>query len=223
MRVIAGLFGKSPFVPLQDHIVKVSDCVEQLSELFRAMESGDDETFASIKEIISDFEREADQIKNKLRDNLPTTLFMPIARPDLLVLLDVQDGMADTAQDIAVLLSVRKPTANSEFIADVNKLVDYAVRSVLQVKSIYKRLNDLVEATFRGTPAEDVLETIKKIGHTEHKADKTSYRLLHRLFNESESMPKEDFLMWDKILMKLGHIADLSQKTSNRIRIILSH
>lgn len=222
MRAIAGLFGKSPFVPLQEHIIQISDCVKLLSPLFKAMEAGDDEEFEKVRAQISDKENEADEIKNKLRDNLPTTLFMPIARPDLLVLLNVQDGMADTAQDIAVLLSVRKPQADKEFISDVQKLVDYAIKSAGQVKSIYKRLNDLVEATFRGTPVEDVLQTIEKIGHTEHKADKTSYRLMTRLYNE-DTMPVQDFVLWDKILMKLGHIADLSRKTSNRIRIILSN
>ena len=223
MRAIAGLFGKSPFLPLQEHIIKISECVDQMKPMFLAMADNDQQGFDNAKGAISLLERQADEIKNSLRDNLPRTLLMPIARPDLLELLNVQDGMADTVQDIAVLLSVKKPAAGEDFIEDVHKLVDYAIKSTHQVKSIYKRLNDLVESTFRGTPVEDVLETIKKIGKTEHKADKTSYRLLQRLFNESDDMPIQDFIMWDKILVKIGHIADLSQKTSNRIRIILSH
>jgi predicted phosphate transport protein (TIGR00153 family) len=199
------------------------ECVELLNPLFETVFFNDKDQLSDLITSIYDLERDADDIKNELRENLPRTIFMPVSRPDFLVLLDVQDGMADTVQDIGVLLSVRIPQAVEGFKEDVIKLVDYAVTSARQVKTVYKSLNNLLESTFGGSPANDVLSRIEEIGETEHLADKTAYSLLHKLFNESETLPVQDFILWDKLLMKISHVADLARKTSNRLRIMLSH
>ena len=60
------------------------------------------------KERIFEKEAEADRIKNDLRGALPKSLFMPVDRRDLLEVLQMQDSIADTAQDIAGLLIERR-------------------------------------------------------------------------------------------------------------------
>lgn len=222
MRSIGGLFGKSPFSPLQEHIAKIRDSVRCLQPLFESIFETDEGKFAGIVNDINRFEQEADEIKNELRDNMPRSLFMPVARPDLLVLLDVQDGIADTAQDIGVLLNVRKPKLPDNFKENLMKLVEYAIRSTDQVAHLYEKIFDLLESTFRGKPAQDALDEIEQIGKTEHKADKVALQLLDQLYNRSENLPYHDFMIWDKVMVKLSHIADLARKTSNRLRIILA-
>jgi predicted phosphate transport protein (TIGR00153 family) len=222
MRSYAGIFGKSPFAPLQEHFACIGKCVELLDPLFEAVLEKDKEKLAINLEKIRTFEQEADDIKNSMRLEIPRSLFMPVDRQDLFTLLDVQDGMADTVQDIAVLLSVRIPDVPDSFQEGLKKLVKYSIRSTGQVTEIYEHFFALLETTFRGKPAEDVMELIGKIGKTEHKADKAGYGLLDKLFNESDEMSMQDFLLLDKVMMKLGYIADLARKTSNRLRIIIS-
>ena len=104
----ASLFGRSPFKPMQEHMRVVRKCAAQVTKLFEALCKGDQEKVEAVKERIFELENEADAIKNELRAHLPKSLFMPVDRRDLLEVLDLQDSIADTAQDIAGLLVERK-------------------------------------------------------------------------------------------------------------------
>jgi predicted phosphate transport protein (TIGR00153 family) len=103
----ANLFGKSPFKALQDHMRVVLECAREIPPLFESLAAGDQGVVAA-KERIFEKEAEADRIKNDLRGALPKSLFMPVDRRDLLEVLQMQDSIADTAQDIAGLLIERR-------------------------------------------------------------------------------------------------------------------
>ena len=107
MRGIIGLFAKSPFGPLEEHSKKVRSCVEMVPELFASLEKGDHEGLVRATEVLSKLEHEADLIKNEIRNHLPRSILLPVDRADLLTLLKEQDGIADAAEDVAVLLSMR--------------------------------------------------------------------------------------------------------------------
>ena len=104
---IASLLGSSPFKPMQAHMVIIQECVSEVPALFDALIADDQEKITRQKELIFEKEHEADLLKNDLRVHLPKSLFMPVDRRDLLELLELQDTIANTAQDIAGLLVER--------------------------------------------------------------------------------------------------------------------
>jgi len=104
----ANLFGKSPFTALQTHMRVVLECAREIPPLFEALAAGDQKAVVSIKDKIFEREAEADKIKNGMRGALPKSLFMPVDRRDLLDVLQMQDSIADIAQDIAGLLVERR-------------------------------------------------------------------------------------------------------------------
>ena len=222
MRTIAGLFGKSPFGALQAHIAKVNRCVCLLRPLFEEVIDGNEERVAGLIDEISATEHEADKIKNELRDRLPRSLFLPAARSDVLVLLEVQDAIADAAEDVAILLRIRKPAIPDSYSADLFKLIDYAQRSCDGVLNIFERLADLLEGSFRGKPAADVADVIRLVGETEDEADKQGLLLMTRVFNLEGDISTPDLIIWDKLISNLSRVADLSEKAANRVRIILA-
>ena len=95
---IAGLFGRSPFQPTQQHMEAVEKCAAEVIPLFEALLAADGEAVAERKRRIFSLEHEADEIKNQIRAHLPKSFFMPVDRRDLLDLLHAQDSIADTAQ-----------------------------------------------------------------------------------------------------------------------------
>jgi len=95
------IFGNSPVTPLQKHIASVIACVEQLIPYFEAVFKNDWDLAAKIQGKLASLEGEADDIKNKLRMHLPTSLFMPVDRRDILQVLDLQDLIANRAKDIS--------------------------------------------------------------------------------------------------------------------------
>jgi len=91
--------------------------MREVPPLFEALAAGDQERVISLKDKIFELENDADTIKNELRNNLPKSLFMPVDRRDLLEVLQMQDSIADTAQDVAGLL-VERPMGLPEFLKE---------------------------------------------------------------------------------------------------------
>ena len=107
VNAMARIFGRSPFVPLQLHLDKVADCVEAVIALLDRIGSGDVENLDEAARSISLLEHKADLVKNDIRNNLPRGLFMAIDRGQLLEMLSLQDSIADQAEDIGILMSLR--------------------------------------------------------------------------------------------------------------------
>jgi predicted phosphate transport protein (TIGR00153 family) len=107
MSLIQNLFGKSPIAPMQRHMRAAVACAREVPALLEAMEQGDAAAIAERRREIDRLEHEADEIKNEIRNHLPKRLFMPVERRDMLEILDSQDSIADTAQDIAGLADQR--------------------------------------------------------------------------------------------------------------------
>ena len=84
---LARLLRQSPFKPLQEHMRVVAKCMDEFMPLFEALFEKDQNRVKEIAEKIYKIESEADEIKNGLRLNLPKTLFLPVTRQDLLVLI----------------------------------------------------------------------------------------------------------------------------------------
>ena len=102
------MFGQSPFTSLQEHMRVVVACAAEVRPLIEALSAGDQQSVIAVKDKIFELEAEADRIKHDLRANLPKSLFMPVDRRDLLEVLQLQDAIANVAQDIAGLLIERK-------------------------------------------------------------------------------------------------------------------
>ena len=105
---IISIFAKSPFKPIRDHMDKVVESVIPLNDFFEALFQEDFSKVEKIQQQVIKAEKEADLIKNEIRNHLPRNIFMPINRRDLLEMLDMQDSIADVAQDIVILLNIRK-------------------------------------------------------------------------------------------------------------------
>src|SRR3990167_4001468 len=102
------VFGPSPIKPIEQHMHKTYSCVKQLEPFFTAVLSEDWAAAADIQKKIIVLEKDADLIKRDLRLHLPTGLFLPVGRTDLLELLNAQDRIANKAQDIAGLIMGRR-------------------------------------------------------------------------------------------------------------------
>ena len=70
MATIGKLFGKSPFGPLQEHMVIVKECVDYIIPFFEAVINKDKKSVKEIAEKIFVLEDKADDIKNDLRDQI---------------------------------------------------------------------------------------------------------------------------------------------------------
>lgn len=215
------LFSKSPFAPLQIHMDKVANCVGKVKEIFTALQDKDYKKVESLSKQISDLEHEADLTKNDIRNHLTKGLFLVVDRRDLLEILSIQDSIADKAEDIGVILSLRPIVFEETFQADFNNFLEKNLQSFQGVMHVVRELDELLETSFGGLEAEKVKQMVDKVAYLEHEADVLQQKLLHKLYNECDHLSPPLFHIWNKIFEEVGALSNHSEKLANRIRMLL--
>jgi len=219
---ILGLFAKSPFGPIQEHMHKVHECVVALKNLLNEYIEQGPSCLPVLVEKVSLLEHEADVIKNDIRDNLPRSIFMPVDRRDLLDVVHSIDAIADAAEDVARLLVIREMPFPDELKKTFNTFVSSVFGSADLAEEIVSKLDNLLAVSFTGREADTVLSMINALGKKEHEADVAQEALLKELFKMEESLKTLDLMWWLKTFGKLGDIANLAEKMVNRLRLFMS-
>ncbi len=221
MKNIFKLLGKSPFKPMQKHVEEVANCVGKLSAFLKALKNNYVEAVKIAKEI-SEFEHNADKIKDEIRNNLGKSLMLPVKRSDLLTILSIQDAIADTAEDISVLATMKKKmNIPDEIYTLLDLVLEKSIETFNKYKEIIDGLDELVEATFAGPQAEKMRKNIGDVCYLEHEADKVQKMLLVKIFEYDEQLSKSDFFILAKLCKGIGDLANISESSANKIRLIL--
>ncbi len=219
---IAGLFGRSPFGPTQEHMKAVMQCVEEVVPLFEALLAGDFEQVEARKQTISEFEHQADGIKNQIRAHLPKSLFMPIDRRDLLDLLHAQDSIADTAQDVAGLVCLKQLEVPASFRELLMAFVQRNVDATFVCGKLIGLLDELLELGFRGREVDQVEPLVGELSAIESETDVQGDKLTRLLFQHEEQMSSGTFFLWYELFQKLGDIADYAEDVGDRLRLLVA-
>jgi predicted phosphate transport protein (TIGR00153 family) len=217
------LFGQSPFGPLQEHMRVVVQCAEQVPGIFDALCIGDEQKISTIRDEIFALENKADEIKNELRSHLPKSLLMPVDRRDILEILDLQDSIADTAQDIAGALIVRPPKVVESIRSPLMDLTGRCLEACHQLARIMEQLDELVETRFRGQGSEIVLAMINELNRIETDTDHKAIELLNELFAHEGEIDPVSLMVWHRLIRWVGDLANYSEKVGNRLRLLIAH
>jgi len=138
------MFAKSPFKPLRDHMDKVIESIASLKDFFEALDEQNNSKVEELQQQISNAEEAADTIKNEVPNHLPRNILMLINRRDLLEMLDMQDTIADVAQDIANLLNLRRMSLPEELCQEVIQFVEKAQRVCYLAQGLSREFEDVL-------------------------------------------------------------------------------
>lgn len=223
MRSIAKLFSRSPFVPLQVHMDKVSDCVHKSRDVLEAFLAGDATQVESLAEEISNLEHAADEVKHDIQNQLPRGLFLAVDRGRLLEIVGIQDNIADKAENLGSLLTLKpRLTAPPEFESQLRGFLEKNLEAFEAVRRIVHELDDLLETSFGGAEAERVVELVHQVAKLEHEADVLQHEMLKNLFAHEDQLTHGEFYLWTRILRQLSELSNLSERLANRIRTLLT-
>ena len=115
-----------------------------ISSFFDAALAEDWALAESIQTQIGRLEHEADDIKRELRLHLPSSLFMPVSRSDLLDLLNVQDRLANKAEDIAGMICGRRMVFPESMAAKFQELLNRSIKASKQANTAIHELDELL-------------------------------------------------------------------------------
>jgi predicted phosphate transport protein (TIGR00153 family) len=221
MHPLAALFGTSPFGPLVEHARKVHECVLLVRTIAEAWLAGRFDQLDDLRSQMSKTEHEADEIKSKIREHLPKSIFLPVNRADLLNYLKAQDGVADAAKDFAVLLTFRRTEMPAEFHTHVREYVEKVVSASDALCQLAEQVDELIRSAMSGPKAEEALRRAQEIAHMEWEADKIERHLLQEMFKQEDRIGPISVLMIMKILDALGRLANAAENTADLLRMMI--
>lgn len=221
MRSIMKVFGRSPFVPLQMHMEKVAECIDYIPQVLDAHRRQESEIVQSLAKKISRLEHEADNIKYDIRNSLPRGLFLPVNRANLLQILSIQDSIANSAENIGVLLTFKKIASFDEFEIKFDDLTSKCLEAFKLARKIINQLDELLETGFGGVEAQTVRGLVDMVAFKEHEADVVQGELLRELLAHEDTVSYGDFFLWTKIIRQVANIADRSEKLAVTVRMTL--
>jgi predicted phosphate transport protein (TIGR00153 family) len=219
---LASLLRRSPFKPIQEHMRTVKLCADEVPGLFEALLGGDDQALNAAKERIFTREQEADDIRNSLREHLPKSLFTPVDRRDLLDLMEMQDCIANVAQDIAGLLVERRMEVLEPMRDPLMELVKHCVATVAHLTKIAEQLDELVETGFGGNEADRVEEMIVELNRKEDETDRLGIALSKTLFDNEDQLKPLTVVFWYRLIEWIGDLADYAEKAGDRMRLLIA-
>ncbi len=222
MNPILDLFAASPMKPMQSHMIKVLECVSILPAFFDTVFAQQWDEMLTLQKKIRGVENEADELKKTLRLNLPSGLFMPVARIDLLNLLTSQDKIANKAKDIAGLVTGRKMIFPESIQQDLKAYLARSIDAAEQAGNAIKQLDELLESGFKGKEVTIVEEMIDVLDDIENDADVLQIKMRQKLFDLEESLPAVNVIFFYKIIDWIGDLADNSQKVGSKLELLLA-
>lgn len=222
MGSIFNMFGPSPIKPIEQHIRKAHQCAKQLYPFFEAVLEKDWKVAKNIKEKIITLEKEADAIKRDLRLNLPTGLFLPVSRIDLLELLSAQDKIANTAEHIAELIVSRQMIIPDVLKPSLMPFLHCCLDASKQACKAINELDELLETSFRGNEVKIVEEMIVTLDEIEHDSDEQLSKIRHQIFELESTLSAIDVLFLYKLVQWIGELAEHAQTVGARLQILIA-
>lgn len=222
MGSIFNMFGPSPIRPIEQHMRTVTQAAKQLHPFFVAVFANDWDAAGAIQIKIADLETDADRIKRDLRLHLPTGLFLPVSRTDVLELLSAQDRIANKAEDIAGLTLSRKMLPPTSFAEDFMAFLDCSINAAKQACKAINELDELLESGFRGNEVKIVGEMIVTLDDIEQDSDNKLADIRHQIFAIEKDLPTIEAIFLYKLVQWIGELADHAQTVGGRLQILIA-
>ncbi|HIH72417.1 MAG: Phosphate transport system regulator PhoU like protein [Thermococcales archaeon 44_46] len=198
------------FATIDRHLDAVNSTIVKLRELVEAYLNGEVEGAEALMKEVEELEREADTLRREIETMLYQGAFLPVNRGDYARLSELVDSVADAAESAAHSLILAKPKVPSDLKDEILELLDYSLRTYQLLEKAVKALN---------TNVDEAIEYAKKTEIAEEEADKIEYSLLRKVF-ESEKITTFAKIIWDKVITKIGDIADRAEDASDQVLLM---
>lgn len=203
-------------------MAEVQGCISELVPFFDAVLDEKWDKAGKIHQRIDKKENTADTLKKELRLKLPTGLFLPVSRGDLLGVLTIQDRIANKTKDIAGLVFGRRMIFPKSMHVRMLKFVKRCIDASAQAQKAIAELDELLETGFRGSEVKLVQSMIKKLDKIESDTDHIQVEIREVLFKTEKDLPPVDVMFLYKIIEWVGDLADIAQRVGSRLELMLA-
>lgn len=200
---------------------QVARCVAKMSEALDAFEAGRFEALAPLAQEVSRMEHEADQIRDDIRNHLLRRFFMPVDRTHVLRILSQQDSLADIAEDICVLLTMKSISIPDDLKESFGRFRSLSSDAVDLAGSIIDQLDELVETGFGGAEAERIRSLAHQVAYTEHQVDVVAHEFVRGIYARDTEFTVGEFHLWMRLTRTLSQLSNTAENLADSIEMVL--
>jgi len=219
---IFSLFASSPFLPMQEHMKKVLECVQTLEGFLLAVFDENWEQAEEHQETINNLEEIADDLKREIRLKLPDSLFMPVSRTDLIDLIGRQDRIANKAKDIANIMLGRNMVIPPAMHTAFMEFLQSSMNVCIKANQVIQELDELLETGFRGFEVKKVEALIFELDELEDIADSHERDVRQQLFSLESDIDPVHVMFLYKVIDWIGEVANRAQAVGHRLHLMLA-
>ena len=203
-------FGKTKALESQvdqflDLIIKGTLCMR---EAIISYLSGDDEDFESRVEMVSTYERQADDLRRSTEATLYAHSLIPELSADVLGLLENLDNVVDQAKKIVQDFDVQQPDVEVGYLDQFNMLTSKSVHAV-------EHIVDAARAFFRDESR--MRDCIAKVEFYEKEVDRTGLRLKKMIYESDMDLSRKHHLRY--FADGLESLSDIAEEVSDHLLI----
>ena len=137
-------------------------------------------------------------------------------------MLQFQDRLANRAREIAGIMLGRRIEIPEELVESVRDYYQINLNTSAQALKAINELDELLETGFRGREATLVEELLVELDELEHQSDVSQVKLRALLFQMEDTLPPVNVIFLYRIIDRLGELADISQKVSGRLLLLIA-
>ncbi len=146
---------------------------------------------------------------------------MPVDRANLLHILNLQDSIANRAENIAVLLTFKQARTYKGFEVAFDAFVTKCLEAFSLARNILDHLDELLETGFGGIEAQNTMKLVDMVAEKEYETDIGQRELVRELLAHEDVVSYGDFFLWTRIIRQVASVADQSEKLATAIRMTL--
>ena len=214
------LLGGSPFPAVKLHMKLSAKCVEQIPVMLVALFDNDEESLMESRNKVFALESQADNIFDKLSSNLSRSKFLPVHRHDLVAIMREQEEIADTAQNIAGILSIHIDISPEQQQPLLN-LANKSVETVHKAREVIRKLDSLIETGFKGPDVDELFELIDEVAKCEDGADMLGIDIVNNLYQHHKDKDPVSTIFVYQLTRWLGELADHAELVGSRMRLLV--
>ncbi|HII01515.1 TPA: TIGR00153 family protein [Methanosarcinaceae archaeon] len=221
-RTVIEVFGKPPFLPLEEHARKAQIAAGKLNEAVQAYFEGDMETLHRLCVEIDRTEEEADYIKQKIQASLSPSVKLPVDPKHLLDFLTEQDKIVNDARNAAYWMELREyeelaPEIKEGFLELASKTKETVETYYTLIEKLYK----LVKLSFSRKQMNSAFEIVPEVDRLEHEVDRIESELTKLIFAEQEKLHGAGVCHLLELVEKIGDLADKAVRSADALQTMV--
>ena len=163
-------------------------------------------------------EREADQLKAKLKRIYQKIKYSYFEKDDFLYIVHKSDEILDIVRDVVIMLDMNKVDEIPKDVRDrFVELVDSVLNTIKETVEAVEQLRVLAETDFSPIEEEKERREVFDVSMEEREVDTISRNLGKKLYSLKNSMNPVDLIFLNKIARLISKIADQGKDITKRI------